>query len=198
MIIKKKQLVQYIRYYPLTGEFKCIHKNARIRKDSVIINSIFYKLINVASMLMTGDWNVRNIYFITDKYNYVWENLQIGKCDYFLITADNIKEYLYYNPNTGIFRWAKDMGKFWRNKGDIAGYVNNQGYTQISIYQDDNSAHRLAILYITGAWPKKGMVVDHINEIRHDNRWCNLRVVSQGDNVKFAIENFRKRLKNLS
>jgi hypothetical protein len=40
--------------------------------------------------------------------------------------------------------------------------------------------HRLAWLYVTGAWPKKHL--DHINGDRADNRFCNLREADDAAN----------------
>lgn len=43
-------------------------------------------------------------------------------------------------------------------------------------------AHRLAFLYMTGAFPTNQ--VDHINRVRNDNRFINLREVLPSDNSK--------------
>lgn len=41
-------------------------------------------------------------------------------------------------------------------------------------------ASRLAWLYMTGEWPKYEM--DHINHVKDDNRWVNLRDVTPAEN----------------
>jgi hypothetical protein len=43
--------------------------------------------------------------------------------------------------------------------------------------------HRVAWMMMYGEIPK-GMVIDHINRIRHDNRIENLRPISHADNVR--------------
>lgn len=56
--------------------------------------------------------------------------------------------------------------------------LNNWGYAQTKISKKIYLMHRV----ITNA--PKGMVVDHINRVRNDNRKENLRVVSQKENMQ--------------
>ena len=66
--------------------------------------------------------------------------------------------------------------------GDVAGWRNPTGYIRMKVGGKLYLAHRLAFLYMTGKWPEDQ--VDHINHIRDDNRWCNLREVSHQENHK--------------
>ena len=43
-------------------------------------------------------------------------------------------------------------------------------------------SHRLAFLYMEGYFPEND--VDHINRIKDDNRWCNLREVFRSCNMR--------------
>lgn len=89
-----------------------------------------------------------------------------------------LKDTLDYNPENGEFRWKKT--KFPSKLGAIAGGLNNKGYTVIELKGKFYSAHRLAWAYMTNAWPKT--FVDHINGIRNDNRFCNLRLANSSGN----------------
>ncbi len=90
-----------------------------------------------------------------------------------LVTQEYLKSILEYNPETGDFVWL-NVNKVARNihNGDIAGTLNN-GYVQIQINRIRYFAHRLAWLYMTGNWPL--YEIDHINHIRNNNRFVNLR-----------------------
>ena len=84
-----------------------------------------------------------------------------------------LKKALTYNPITGVFT---SNGR--RYLGKVVGTVAG-GYRQIWFNGKVHRAHRLAFLYMTGAWPKQ---VDHKNMDRGDNRWSNLREVSHVNN----------------
>jgi hypothetical protein len=96
-----------------------------------------------------------------------------------MITQSELKELLEYNPDTGLFTWKKTVNSR-AVIGSIAGWNINEGYIQISIYGKKYRAHRLAYLYMTGEWPKE--LVDHINQIKDDNRWTNLREATVSQN----------------
>ena len=86
-----------------------------------------------------------------------------------------LKQLLRYDPDTGEFTWKVDSVN--RSFGDKAGSPDRYGYIRIGILGMVHSAHRLAFLYMTGKWPKHH--VDHVNRVRDDNRWANLRDVTR-------------------
>lgn len=89
---------------------------------------------------------------------------------------------LTYDPTTGIFKWLTPPRKARRVKpGDLAGTVNRYGYVVITVGGVKHRAHRLAWLFVTGSWPTEQ--IDHINGVRADNRFVNLRDVGHEINV---------------
>jgi hypothetical protein len=104
------------------------------------------------------------------------------------LTVEQLKAFLHYDPETGVFTRLVDGGKF--KAGEVAGGIQNTGYVAISVYQSPCLAHRLAHLYMTGSWPMGS--IDHINGNRSDNRWSNLRDVPHQVN----IQNRQKAQKN--
>ena len=99
------------------------------------------------------------------------------------LTAERLKEVLRYDPETGVFTWRKSR------PGCVAGRVagttvGTTGYRQIEIDYKLFRASRLAWLYQTGSFPKKGMLIDHANGKRDDDRWCNLRLATYQQNAR--------------
>lgn len=100
------------------------------------------------------------------------------------LTAEFVRSLLHYDPETGVFLWRfrPTAIRGWNTKyaGTIAGTVRDE-YRRISIGKKIYLAHRLAWLYVTGAWPKHQ--IDHRDLNRKNNRFKNLREASHGDNV---------------
>lgn len=95
-----------------------------------------------------------------------------------MLEAAELRKIISYNPDAGEFRWIADRTNV--RAGSIAGTVSNSGYCKIRIAGKLYFAHRLAWLYMTGAWPLAD--VDHRNGARADNRWENLRAASRSQN----------------
>jgi len=95
------------------------------------------------------------------------------------MTQEQLKEALHYNPETGVFTWTSDRNNRTK-KGSTAGSKDVKGYIKIRLQGKTYRAHRLAFLYVTGKFPKDQ--VDHINHERDDNKWCNLREVTNAEN----------------
>jgi hypothetical protein len=99
-----------------------------------------------------------------------------------MLTQSRLKEILKYSPDTGEFvHLVQKKGGRGIKPGDVAGDFCSYGYRRIGIDGKRYRACRLAWLYMTGEWPEKH--VDHVNGIRSDDRWENLRSASIRQNA---------------
>lgn len=95
-----------------------------------------------------------------------------------------------YDEGTGVFTHRRDSfrasGKrmiLVRAAGDVARPTGDgRGWVNICFDGKTYAAHRLAWYYVTGEWPS--MDIDHINRVRDDNRFANLRHISRAENLK--------------
>lgn len=69
--------------------------------------------------------------------------------------------------------------KFYRKP---LGTVNADGYSRVNFEYYSYQSHILCFCLYYGRWPQSGKVVDHINQLRYDNRKENLREVTQSQN----------------
>lgn len=97
------------------------------------------------------------------------------------LNQSDLKSQLSYDQNTGEFRRLLARSNSVMT-GDIAGWIDGDGYRKISINHQEYRAHRLAFLYMTGRFPNEH--VDHINGVTDDNRWANLRAVTRSENLR--------------
>lgn len=95
-----------------------------------------------------------------------------------MLTQAELQAQLHYNANTGLFTWIES--KKGVNKNTVAGFINDNGYMIIGINQKEYRAHRLAWLYVYGYIPE---YIDHINNIKDDNRLVNLRPATKQQNA---------------
>lgn len=94
------------------------------------------------------------------------------------ITQEELKAALHYNPETGVFTNKIQRGTC--QPGKEVGHLD-MGYVKINLFGQTFKAHRLAWLYMTGSMPTED--TDHVNGIRSDNRFGNLREASRGQNM---------------
>lgn len=96
------------------------------------------------------------------------------------ISHERLRSVLDYNPETGLFTRVVRSGA--KMPGDVAGTRHTHGYVQIC--QDGRLylAHRLAWLWMTGSFPSNE--IDHINGVKDDNRFANLRDVAKSVNLE--------------
>jgi hypothetical protein len=105
------------------------------------------------------------------------------------LTQKRLKALLIYSPKTGQFTWREARGS--KSAGALAGvHCARRGYVLIRVDGILYLAHRLAWLYMKGAWPSRE--VDHRNRIADDNRWSNLRLATKpqnGANSSLSVRN---------
>lgn len=96
-----------------------------------------------------------------------------------------VRDRFHYSPETGLlFRRYKSITK-------ITGHKNKEGYLQVGIRLNGKNlskgAHQIAWFLTYGYFPD--CEIDHINQVKNDNRITNLRLATNSQNkanmVKF-------------
>jgi len=102
-----------------------------------------------------------------------------------------LREQLAYTPETGKFKWKTAKGK---GRRATPGGHSEGRYAIEVVYKGERHrlrASRLAFALMEGRWPN---VMDHINGDKADDRWCNLREVTNAENAR----NFPRNKRNTS
>jgi len=94
------------------------------------------------------------------------------------ITAEELRQWLDYNPVTGQFKWRRYRQGV---KSDlVAGSLNNCGYLVIRLKNRLYMGHRLAWLHFYGEWPDE--LIDHEHRERHRTDIASLRQATHAQN----------------
>lgn len=97
---------------------------------------------------------------------------------------DIIKEYLDYDPDTGVFTWEKRPSRSQVKIGAVAGGINRRGYREIFFMSERYYAHRLAWWWVHGEMPI--VEIDHKDTVKDHNWIKNLRPAGRSTNVANA------------
>lgn len=89
-----------------------------------------------------------------------------------------------------IFNYCEDTGQLIRKKttssrslaGQVAGSLNRDGYLRVRVNSVEYMVHRLVWKMATGEDIPTGMLIDHIDRDRTNNRIANLRLCSPLEN----------------
>lgn len=106
-----------------------------------------------------------------------------------VLIASRLRELLNYEPATG--RFTRIVAQSNRSRvGDPVGSINkSDGFLYACVDGKCYALHRLAYLYMVGQWPPDQ--ITHINDVRSDNRWENLRQTTKQENLSARAEAYR-------
>ena len=117
------------------------------------------------------------------------------------IHGGNIKEYVHFNRETGVFTWrcrtprnSNDRTFLKNNAGKPIRFRLHDGYQTFKIGNQERKAHQWAWLYTNGELPAEGLVIDHIDRNPTNNAIKNLRAVSRAENNR-NIQNYNPTVK---
>lgn len=96
--------------------------------------------------------------------------------------ADDVAELrslFSYEPETGIVTRRRHAGTTAR-AGQVVGSLSGNGYLIVGIARRRLPLHRVIWALVHGSWPSDQ--IDHINGVKTDNRFCNLRAADRAQN----------------
>lgn len=98
------------------------------------------------------------------------------------LTVERLKKSLDYDPETGVFtRLSTTNFNPKVVAHQRAGSLAPAGYRYVRIGKQRYAEHRLAWFYMKGVWPQED--VDHVNGVKDDNRFANLREATRSQNM---------------
>ena len=93
-----------------------------------------------------------------------------------------LREVFSYDPASGVVNRTPEHPWYLRLIEQPTGYTDARGYRRVEFMNVDLKLHRLAWFFMTGAWPTHE--IDHINGVKGDNRWTNLRQATRSENMQ--------------
>lgn len=95
-----------------------------------------------------------------------------------MIDISYIRSLFKYDPASGILFWDVKRPKV--VLGAEAGSTSSTGYKRVTVDGRSYKVHRIIWAIQTGEWPSSD--IDHIDGVRDNNKWSNLRLASKSQN----------------
>lgn len=107
-------------------------------------------------------------------------------------TQNELKEYFDYNPLTGdLIRIKARKSQYVNTKCEN---FDKDGYNIVTLKGKRMKVHRLIMLYMNGSNFNQSLAIDHIDGNPSNNKYDNLRIVTESENSK----NLRRSTRNRS
>lgn len=164
-----------------------VHKDKRIKYTAMDKNG--NELFTIDSLDSKG-YNIRYISSVAKKNQYSYkgyywkrqESLNNQKFFDLIGFSGNLDDYTWYE-HWKYPKWSVCSEGFIKSNrfNKLIGTLNNKGY--IIVDSNSTKAHTVIMEYLLGRDLKKGEIIDHINTIKTDNSFSNLRVTDQKGNM---------------
>lgn len=182
--VDESKLVQYIATNPATGE-EVFRINKYNCPDSI-------NLISLRATIGKNTKTGRKTY-----QGYIWEKDSSGKDrDKFqsiIGFSGNLEDYVWYRHWKYPKLYVCEEG-FIRKGTKILGTLDEKNYVCITYYDEKGNinikglrAHRIIAEFLLRRDLEKDEVIDHINTIPYDNKFSNLKICSQKENMHNPI-----------
>lgn len=114
------------------------------------------------------------------------------------ISIEDLRQLLSYNPETGHLTWLPRPLRFCKSKreqarwnsrcaGRFVATKDNRGYLIFKLFDVLYKVHRVCWALHYGEWPHQDLHIDHINEVKDDNRIHNLQLVTIEENTSLRF-----------
>ena len=114
------------------------------------------------------------------------------------ISIEDLRQLISYSPDTGELIWLHRPLRFcksereqtrWNSRcaGKFVATKDSRGYLRFKLFDVLYKSHRVCWALHYGEWPPVNLHVDHINNIKDDNRIANLQLVTLEENVSLRF-----------
>jgi hypothetical protein len=158
----------------------CLTQNGRVQ---ITLQKVRYYAHQLALYYSTGEFPSKQIKHLDNHFtNNRLSNLVCIEDSSEPLSRDLVCRLFNYDEITGILCRKVCIGGDTK-VGDVAGHVHKRsGYVRVILAGKSYAAHRLIWLYKTGELLPETTNIDHINGIRSDNSWSNLRIATKSEN----------------
>lgn len=118
-------------------------------------------------------------------------NKVTAKSDYKVIDFDEMSKLFEYSEDSPSCLITKVDRKQGPKAGEPVGYISNTGYWLVKHKGKHLAIHRIVFTLVHRVELTKGMVIDHIDSNRANNKISNLQQTTRSENNKKASENTR-------
>lgn len=108
------------------------------------------------------------------------------------LTQELVAKVLKYDALLGTLLWISNLHSKRVIPNGRAGYLKKSGYRGITLFGVTYLEHHLIWFIAHGFWPADQL--DHINQVRDDNRIINLREVTKAENARNRSRNPNSKL----